>query len=1007
MENTPTRAEELGVEVDPGKAEFGPLTGENLVHFLERFPAAEERIKMLEASVDPFNEIFRELPESLHGEMMVPSTVTILPAEISASHKPELSWVTVDPNAEIPPGQRPGNSPYSYRVTGIVGQPIDKRLDLAIFWIHREEIMAANKRRAESLREEYGVALNHLFAGISGDWGVGRKDLDNAVISPRGFAALLKPIEDKLKGKGQVVGLHKGKDAVRRNISSVKGSYQALFATQQALGRIQALIEEIASGLKQDRTSFEKKLAGILERGWVKEIMGQTDRPSTEARLFGFYYDPVAYAVQQHEEELADQALEAEQLAARKAREERAARDYAELETQQVAQINAKTSAMVKRWLVRMAMLAVVIGIVKMINDDDPEEDPTHEAAEDSKDEFSLSYASEGQRQAMEEMINTELNAAIMDEQNMLAVRVDGSYEPLVFHLTKKLTLSLQKRFGPWIEVQALELNPKYTEGPDKACLLEAIVKVGSVLSPGNTRLFDGLGVGFRLEEIPPKPWHQYVDEEVSLAGHRAAFELNDTLTGLHRFLKDPEGANSFAGYAVSSTKLEFKDSGIQVEQLTNIEYEIGANADPDMLSFDVTASRNTDEQLYTTHLRIPVPPPTDVSSMFSGTDKLFERMNPNGIAQFEILPPLSSLASAQIDPVVLDLFEKAAKHSLAALPDDMLQDAMNGGRAEQLIDEIRHFLKHKFNDEMRKAVPGVNFRNIRIREVVITEGNSTIDCHVAFTQRSNDGTWIHSTERYSLILSDTGEPKALDLDAQDLTGFSPDAIELLTTPKGDKQMQHLIEYGLFYAEDNQLQPPSGSSSALDIYYQPIAIVRDAFNMGIGPKVSLLITENPFAKKERDEEGDLTVQVGFTFAAVDPDGKLITHRKIYPIPLSNGTKRDFTPLEQVEMDRWDYFLFESMHFVGGDFGATIKEVEKAVLAGMPPNSSDDFALLGERLKGHLEPRFGYYGISIDGIPKCRREQMSQASELSCVTNYVMPNGERRPIQGILESTKIK
>jgi hypothetical protein len=301
MEDYTDRAEELGLTIPPGKALFGPLTGENEEHFMGRFPILKDAIEAFGMRLEPINLLLEQLPDHLEEAEALSSEVSVHPARRVEDEKTG-EIIVVDEYLPLP--ARPGNSPFNIKLDS-VPDSLDASVDLALLWIHRDEILGKAEQKFNQDLANYQKSLGYLFSSITGsDWGIDRKSLptiswtEDDPMSARDFNKLFNSVRERLNSKGRTGSTSKAK--IGENLRKVEGNYRSLYKSLRAGQSARRLFSAISDS-ESINGSLAKRVATMKSKPWVERIVSQTQRPSTEPGDFSEFHDPLQVEVEEYE----------------------------------------------------------------------------------------------------------------------------------------------------------------------------------------------------------------------------------------------------------------------------------------------------------------------------------------------------------------------------------------------------------------------------------------------------------------------------------------------------------------------------------------------------------------------------------------------------------------------------------------------------------------------------------------------------------------------------------
>jgi hypothetical protein len=1010
-----------GIELPVGKTVFGPLTGDNRLEFLREFPSFATQLTQINQRALQIYGLLQELPESVKPAVEFSMEVNLEPTD----------------GGDVE-DRKPGNTPFKIEMKGVTEGSLDWALDLAIYWKNRNEIVQACEKRLERTESEYQAALHHLVDSISGDWGVGLATLENPTGSPKKFKASVRPIEDKLNSEGRVAGMRKPKQMIRRNLASVVARYEELFGIRLALDRINRLSDRIEKGLDADRKKFDTLFEGIVRRRWVKEIMDQTARPTTDPNMFKATHDPVQEAKLVHERA---EALRAQQ------EKEREEERMANLPDNSIL----RPSTRLKKWL---RNTGIVVGGLAFAGvgaslltghwpgfSDDPEEDRTHEVGSSpvqTGGKYELSNqkltpslpkkldfrgaVTDRQQNMVLGMIETSLSTSLGIPRIRKSIESEGDVQSLIDSLSLSIERAIFTGFGQLMDVTVPEYKLEFKVGGDGKIegTFEPTIQIQAHKAPSNRTFIETAGRGwatsFLLDKIPAQPWKRDVDTKATLAMQASLNGRSvNSAAEAQAFLYNPPLSSQLIAGVQTQVKHLIDDPNIEilVDDELKLIHRIGSGSDfyPASVSFQVTATHKT-EGVYTTAL---------ISPIIGG--EYPER------ADFSIGSPLLPHYSPRIRTHVLGLLKKEIQSQFQLGRVDFPVSNSDPKHILALSRAVPIQTKGSFNVLMSAPNQRAEFNNIRIRDITTSfsyydpsqKTGMALVVNVAYTQTPQILDYveiIHSSEEYIIDLSpDPKNPREVRFESflPENSLIPQDALDLIDEPAGDLLMSHFLAYGIDY-----VQKGAGQFKKYDRGYvgpgsernqEAMEVAKDAFNVGLGNKTGVQILGTPWLRSVSSPEKSRTQYVEFRFQVTRENGTAINFKKEYEIPdfhyqqsgpevlgkwidIMFPSKEEFNNSESAKImfRRLKRNLSQSFNEERGTMQSKGKFPHHFPPLDENPEAYDELA---RRLQDITNRHLSLYGLGLSTPPKMIRTISGAHNMLFAEVVIELPNGEVR------------
>jgi hypothetical protein len=1013
MENYSDRAAEMGIELEPGNAEFGPLMGPNRAIFFGQFPALAPDIVRREALMVPVHDLLNHFPGDLLSNYVIHRFARVYRAEkVIDRDDGNITFRFPDPE-----DKRPGNSQFTIAIAPIGRREEFLRLliDMTRFWIQKDEIVQECKSRFEKSMTEYNAALDKLFDSnvISGDWGVSRSQLpipvwpNRPAVSPKKFRALIRPMLLKLKTNKRIQGLHTSKDTVESLVSSVTNRYEEINSSLLAATTIHDLIDEMPSISEVPLPkSFMRKWENTFGREWVRQSISKEPNPMPPEHELGFFCDPVQAAVNLREAEIEAEASRKE--AADRANMIREARALAKVERERAKQ--RKVIRAVALGATGIALISPFVyffstGAMQVLSDDPPAPTPLADTPQETEEERRRLLANATFLERSLKDLDTLAEGIELELRDLLdkaiyikqSIEVDGDYEPLAAMLQDSFAETVKQKYGDQMDVIRFSYLAYPLDDGSHDQDFEIEVTFGRIDDPSVQRTFETAPVRIRLEKAPPVWWHRLFEK---IATGAAVTTINSDpygngISDLVPYVNTPKYMKTLGMDILERANSELVERGLRMSGIGDFRFEPGADNLTGILSFHTAVVLTETGEEKELRLRIPVKLPHRKTIGFHHPLEALDGANPEKAHAVRTI--VTEMVKNRIDLYFRD--------GLLSFPIDTHSEQ----HRHYLTEQLPSFLKTSFNSLLRGRNSNSLYHNIRIEEVIAqleyyedaNKTGPTLFCSVAFSQH-HDGVWEHSTQLVILGLNPFPEdekrvkfgmlPQKSDNLPLETRGF-------LNTGMGNDQIKNLLAYGLAYVENNEVPVPVAgfgvfaSNPGLEIF-------RKAFNVGVGQRVGLQVEETPLVRRVTlDGESFRAADIMFTYTDPETDKKQI-FRKEYVLPSAG----ELLVLDDGAAVSWTEFMLDGRD---SQFGAVTMDALQFELdlmredgefpEGIPSAEGHEAAYesLADQLRSEMDMSLSYYGVTILNPPVCTNRVTELDESLSCLFEFTLPNGRTR------------
>jgi hypothetical protein len=1012
MEDYSKKARGYLLELEPCEASFGPLVGVNRSFFLDYFPWMKDQLVEMEAFVDPFNELLARLPDNLDAYRHLSPTVHLHAAERTEAPTKEEPGIhtLVVPSG----GQDPGNTPFTLEVLSL-RDSIDPQLNLALFWIHRDELLKKAEERFTKNLEEYQRSLRYLFSSISGsDWGVGRSTLPTLTwdtqnpMAVRTFKALFYPIRERLKGKGRTGSTPKSK--ISSALSSVESHYESLYSALRSGQSIHRLVQAVLSASELDG-KLNKRIDDFIGREWVGDILAQTKRPALNPVDFRKHYDPIKHAVDTHEQQLAELRLQEE--SDRRVQEAQDARDAAAL-VQQQAKTRKQTRIAIGVFGVVLLGSAINIsvpvirdyleirGATRDLEEHNEGASDDEAAAGDpppvNKDildgmlhkrgPIDLSQLDEHERAEIKDLARQAIGHYLELPTYQAAIEQDGQFKQLL-SAAKRQANESYRYLERNIFLRSFSYDVERKPNSDMGILILS----GHFVNEQNSdpEIVIQLGeMEFNYPTDAPVWWK-------SLTNEYAAFHVRDSIyDGIEyaisaeryrELTEDPSYFRSLATEAREGLDRQLKPAGAEVVEISNFGF-VGGWSDTPTLRFDVTSKHTATGEHHSERLIISLEFPNTSQTAFPG----YSHMN----------APDGRRAKTVVDTVVKRIIEAHLNHGPYYNPWRLEADLeMN---IETTLDTLfRSPSVHAFDGWRVHAVTSW------IKDDDSNPTRKTMTVNLWFSQNVGGGRWNFYSGGYELgyQINDADQVEFITYPNEN-SSVPNSTVEYMTSPAGRRGVEELLFHSLSQTETESFAPPPPFGTSP--YHAATFQFLTAFNLGMGTEVGLEIRNNPQVRGvEVGAKGAFDLLMDVKFRLRDKSDSFDVEYRIPMGPPESGNRPAFNlPTGEEAQTLAHKVIHDPNHQMEPKFSQHMRASVHAMRTrgefpeGVPPMEGNEEAYDDLSTTAHfwLKDNLSFFGITLQGQAECERTERSGNLHLNCGADLVEPNGTVTGFRGI-------